>query len=84
MNEVVLQQLIGSIEAREKEMAGSLELILRSAQDKALVGIESEVKKAGMAVREEIQKDIDRGHLHARELIRSTFYMDSPIRDFSV
>ena len=31
--------------------------------------IEKEARKAGIAVREEIQKDIDAGRLHARELI---------------
>jgi hypothetical protein len=69
MNEVVLQQLAGDIEARAVETAERLVSLLRLTQVEALKGIETEARKAGIAVREEIQKDIDRGHLHARELI---------------
>src|SRR6266850_87033 len=69
MNEVVLQQVLGSIEARTKEIVAGIETGLRSAQREALGSIEREARKAGIAVREEIQKDIDAGRLHARELI---------------
>ena len=69
MNEVVLQQVIGSIEARTEEMVAAIESGLRSAQHEAMGSIEKEARKAGIAVREEIQKDIDAGRLHARELI---------------
>ena len=69
MNEVVLQQVIGSIEARTEEMVAGIEAGLRSAQHEALGSVEKEARKAGIAVREEIQKDIDAGRLHARELI---------------
>lgn len=69
MNEVVLQQVIGSIEARTEEMVAGIESGLRSAQHEALGSVEREARKAGIAVREEIQKDIDAGRLHARELI---------------
>jgi hypothetical protein len=69
MNEVVLQQVIGSIEARTEEIVAGIEAGLRSAQREALGSIEREARKAGIAVREEIQKDIDAGRLHARELI---------------
>jgi len=66
MNEVVLQQVIGSIEARTEEIVVGIEAGFRSAQREALGSIE---RKAGVAVREEIQKDVDAGRLHARELI---------------
>jgi hypothetical protein len=69
MNEVVLQQVIGDIEARTEEMVAGIEAGLRSAQHEALGIVEKEARKAGIAVREEIQKDIDAGRLHARELI---------------
>src|SRR5436853_2215196 len=69
MNEVVLQQVIGSIEARAEEMVAGIEAGFRSAQREALGSVEREARKAGIAVREEIQKDIDAGRLHARELI---------------
>src|SRR6202790_3020609 len=69
MNEVVLQQVIGSIEVRTEEMVAGIEAGLRSAQHEALGSVEREARKAGIAVREEIQKDIDAGRLHARELI---------------
>ena len=69
MNEVVLQQVIGSIEVRTEEMVARIEAVLRSAQHDALGSVEKEARKAGIAVREEIQKDIDAGRLHARELI---------------
>src|ERR1700676_4032819 len=69
MNEVVLQQGFGSIEARTEEMVAGIEAGLRSAQHEALGIVEKEARKAGIAVREEIQKDIDAGRLHARELI---------------
>jgi len=69
MNEVVLQQVIGSIEARTEEIVAGIEAQFRSAQREALGNIEREARKAGIAVREEIQKDIDAGRLHARELI---------------
>src|SRR5579863_6106085 len=69
MNEVVLEQVIGSIEVRTEEMVAGIEAVLRSAQDEALGSVEKEARKAGIAVREEIQKDIDAGRLHARELI---------------
>ncbi len=69
MNEVVLQQVVGSIEARTEEIVAGMEAGLRSAQREALGSIEEEARKAGIAVREEIQKDVDAGRLHARELI---------------
>ena len=69
MNEVVLQQVFGSIEVRTEEMVAGIEAVLRSAQHDALGSVEKEARKAGIAVREEIQKDIDAGRLHARELI---------------
>jgi len=69
MNEVVLQQVFANIEARTEEIVAGLEAGLRSAQREALGSIEKEARKAGIAVREEIQKDIDAGRLHARELI---------------
>src|SRR6266849_2812062 len=69
MNEVVLQQVIGSIETRAEEIVAGIEAGVRSAQREALGSVEREARKAGVAVREEIQKDIDAGRLHARELI---------------
>ena len=69
MNEIVLQQVIGAIEAHLSEMVASIEAGFRSAQHEATGSIEEEARKAGNAVREEIQKDIDSGRLHARELI---------------
>src|SRR5438874_13820952 len=69
MNEVVLQQVIGSIEARTEEIVAGMEAGLRSAQRQAMGSIEKEARKAGIAVREEIQKDVDAGGLQARELI---------------
>jgi ElaB/YqjD/DUF883 family membrane-anchored ribosome-binding protein len=69
MNEIVLQQVIGAIEAHLAEMVASIEAGFRSAQHEATGSIEEEARKAGNAVREEIQKDIDSGRLHARELI---------------
>ena len=69
MNEVVLQQVLGNIEARTKEIIAGFEDGFRSEQHDALANIEREARKAGIAVREEIQKDIDAGRLHARELI---------------
>jgi hypothetical protein len=69
MNEVVLQQVFGRIEARTEEIVAGMEAGLRSAQHEASGNIEKEARKAGIAVRVEIQKDIDAGRLHARELI---------------
>ena len=69
MNEVVLQQVFANIEARTEKIVAGMEAGLRSAQREALGSIEKEARKAGIAVREEIQKDIDAGRLHARELI---------------
>ena len=69
MNEVVLQQVFGSIEARTEEIVAGIDAGLRSAQRQALGSVEREARKAGIAVREEIQKDIDAGRLYARELI---------------
>ncbi len=69
MNEVVLQQIFGNIEARMEEIVAGIEVGVRAAQHEALGTIEKEARKAGIAVREEIQKDIDAGRLHARELI---------------
>jgi hypothetical protein len=69
MNEVVLQQVIDSIEARVGEIVVGIERGLRSAQHEAKSHIEREAREAGVAVREEIQRDIDAGRLHARELI---------------
>src|SRR5947208_3082519 len=69
MNEVVLQQVFANIEARTEEIVAGLEVGFRSAQREALGSVEREARKAGIAVREEIQKDIDAGRLHARELI---------------
>jgi hypothetical protein len=69
MNEVVLQQVMGSIEARTEEIVVDIEASFCSAQRGALGSVEREARKAGIAVREEIQKDIETGRLHARELI---------------
>jgi hypothetical protein len=69
MNEVVLQQVIGSIEGRVEETVSGIEAGLRSVQYEAMGCLEKEARKAGLAVREEIQKDIEAGRLHARELI---------------
>ena len=69
MNEVVLQQILGNIEARLQEIVAGVEDGLRLAQHEVLGNIERDARKAGSAVREEIQKDIDSGRLHARELI---------------
>jgi hypothetical protein len=69
MNEVVLQQVIGNIEARTEEIVAGIIADLRSAQHEAMGNIEKEARKAGIAVREEIRKDIDAGRLQARELI---------------
>jgi len=69
MNEVVLQQVVGSLEARTEKIVAGMEAGFRSAQHDALGNIEREARKAGIAVREEIQKDIDAGRLHARRLI---------------
>src|ERR1700688_628224 len=69
MNEVVLEQVFGKIEARTEEIVASLEASFRSAQSEAVGSVEEEAPKGVIAVREEIQKDIDAGRLHARELI---------------
>src|SRR6266480_715157 len=69
MNEVVLQQVFANIEARAEKIVAGMEAGRRSAQRQAMGSIEKEARKAGIAVREEIQKDIDAGRLHARELI---------------
>jgi hypothetical protein len=69
MNEVVLQQVFGNIEARTEEIVAGIEATFRLAQREALGSVEREARKAGIAVREEIQKDIDAGRLHARELV---------------
>lgn len=69
MNEVVLQQVLGNIEIRVTEIVDSVEERLRSAQHESLGRIETEARRAAIVVREEIQKDVDTGRLHARELI---------------
>jgi hypothetical protein len=69
MNEMVLQQVIGGIETHMEDMIAAIEAGLRSTQQEASGNIEKEARKAGIAVREEIQKDIEAGRLHARELI---------------
>jgi hypothetical protein len=69
MNELVLEQVIDNLEGDMESMVAGIEAGLRSAQRAALGSIEKEARKAGSAVREEIQKDIDGGRLHARELI---------------
>ncbi len=69
MNEMVLQQVIGGIETHMEDMIAAIEAGLRSAQQEASGSIEKEARRAGIAVREEIQKDIEAGRLHARELI---------------
>src|SRR5712691_3815679 len=53
----------------QKRSSPGMEAAFRSVQHDALGNIEREARKAGIAVREEIQKDIDAGRLHARELI---------------
>jgi hypothetical protein len=52
MNEVVLQEVIGSIETRTEEMIAGMEAGLRSAQHEALGSVEKEARKAGIAVRD--------------------------------
>jgi ElaB/YqjD/DUF883 family membrane-anchored ribosome-binding protein len=69
MNELVLEQVIGNIEAHMEDVVASIEASVCSAQHEAMGSIEEEARKAGSAVREEIQRDIEVGRLHARELI---------------
>jgi hypothetical protein len=69
MNELVLQQVVGNIEGRVEQMVAGIETGFHSAQHEALGNVEKAARKAGMAVREEIQKDVEAGRLHARELI---------------
>jgi len=56
MNEVVLQQVFANIEARAEKIVAGMEAGRRSAQRQAMGSIEKEARKAGIAVREEIQK----------------------------
>jgi hypothetical protein len=44
MNEMVLQQVVGSIEARTEEMVAGMEAGLRSAQRQAMGSIEKEAR----------------------------------------
>jgi ElaB/YqjD/DUF883 family membrane-anchored ribosome-binding protein len=69
MNELVLEQVIRNVEMHMEDMVSGTEAVLRSAQQEATGSIEKEARKAGSAVREEIQKDIEAARLHARELI---------------
>jgi hypothetical protein len=69
MNELVLQQVVGNIEGRVEQMVAGIETGFPSAQHEALGNVEKAARKAGMSVREEIQKDVAVGRLHARELI---------------
>jgi hypothetical protein len=69
MNELVLQQVMGNIEGRAEQMVAGIETGFLSAQHEALGNVEKAARKAGMSVREEIQKDVAVGRLHARELI---------------
>ena len=55
--------------AEEEDLVAGIEAAFLSAQAEALGSIEKAARKAGMAVREEIQKDVETGQLHARELI---------------
>ena len=82
MNEVVLQQVVGDIERRVEQMAAGIETGFLSAQHEALGSVEKAARKAGMAVREEIQKDVEAGRLHARELIveLNSVYSRSAVR----
>src|SRR5258708_23224951 len=66
MNEVVLQQVFGKIEARTEEIVVNLGAGFRSAQREALGSGEREAGKAGIAVRGEIYKEIEARRLHAR------------------
>ena len=61
MNEVVLQQVIGSIEVRTEEMVAGIEAVLRSAQHEALGSVEKEARKAGIAVRERFRRILTLG-----------------------
>jgi hypothetical protein len=69
MNEVVLEQVVENIEGRVEQIVAGIEVGFHSAQHEALGSVEKAARKAGMAVREEIQKDVEAGRLHARELI---------------
>jgi hypothetical protein len=69
MNEVVLEQVVENIEGRVEQIVAGIEAGFHSAQHEALGSVEKAARKAGMAVREEIQKDVEAGRLHARELI---------------
>src|SRR5437763_15865112 len=63
MNEVVLQQVFAHIEARTEKIVAGMEAGRCSAQRQAMGRREKEARKAGLAVREEIQKVIDAGPL---------------------
>ena len=55
MNEVVLQQILGNIEARLQEIVAGVEDGLRLAQHEVLGNIERDARKAGSAVMEAVQ-----------------------------
>jgi hypothetical protein len=82
MNEVVLQQVMRNIEERVEQMVAGIEAGFFSAQHEALGSVEKAARKAGMAVREEIQKDVEAGRLHARELVveLNSAYSQSAVR----
>jgi Transcriptional activator TraM len=69
MNEVVLEQVVENIEGRVERIVAGIEAGFLSAQREALGSFERAARIAGIAVREEIQKDVEAGRLHARELI---------------
>ncbi|SRR6266566_1083517 len=53
----------------DSDLSSGFTVTTKRGAEPSLGNIEKEARKAGIAVREEIQKDIDAGRLHARELI---------------
>ena len=69
MNQLVLEQEWEFLENRIHLLSNDIIKSMNHAEELALSRIEESSRKAAVTVKEEISRDLERGNLHARELI---------------
>ena len=86
MNQLVLEQEWEFLENRIHLLSNDIIKSLNYAEEQALSRIEESSRKAAATVKEEISRDLERGNLHARELIvrLQSVYGRSSIRLWTV
>ena len=82
MSEIVLEHVLKDAEIGLRAVLSEAEKSQKRSQQETLVWVQEEMGRAGSALRAQLQRDIDGGRLHARELVvqLSQVYARSAVR----